>query len=164
MADFERDVLELVPRLRRFARSLCRDSGDAEDLVQDSLERAFAHRGQFRGADLRAWLNAIMINCFRSGLRRSRAGPAIVGLDDNAGTADAADPLARTGIARAVLRLDPDQRAVLMLVVVEGYRYAEVAQMLAVPVGTVMSRLSRARRALAESLEGANIVELRRNR
>jgi len=164
MADFERDVLELVPRLRRFARSLCRDSGDAEDLVHDSLERAFAHRRQFRGADLRAWLNAIMINCFRSGLRRARAAPAIVVLDEGLAAPQAADPLARTGIARALERLDPDQRAVLMLVVVEGYSYAEVAQMLAVPPGTVMSRLSRARRALAAGLGGANIFELRRSR
>lgn len=166
MRRFEAGVLAAMPRLKRYARSLARDPADADDLVQDCLEKAFARRSTWRGDNLQGWLMTILTNLNRNRLRRAGATPTMVDYDAagaiNAGQPES-DPLARDRIASALDRIHPDQRAVLMLVVVEGYAYAEVAAMLEIPAGTVMSRLSRARRALAESLEGGNIVEFRRN-
>ncbi|GIL02214.1 MAG: DNA-directed RNA polymerase sigma-70 factor [Alphaproteobacteria bacterium] len=167
MTDFEERVVAHLPGLRRFARSLCRDALEAEDLVQDCVARAFAARRSFRGDNLKAWLATIMVNHFRGNLRRARSRPVMLPIDDwQARLADGGqgDPVAQNRLSTAIDQLGPDQRVVLMLVVVEGYRYEEVAQILSVPVGTVMSRLSRARRLLAEILRGDNIVEFRSRR
>lgn len=166
MSRFEHQVLELLPRLRRYARSLARDSADAEDLVQDCVEKAFSRRKTWRGDNLQGWLMTILTNLNRNRVRKSAASPALVDYDNAGDLPDdrpEGDPLERDRLAAALNRLHPDQRAVLMLVVVEGYAYAEVAALLDIPVGTVMSRLSRARRTLATLLEGRNIVEFRRN-
>lgn len=166
MNKVEQEILALMPALRRYARSLSRDRQDAEDLVQDSLEAAFAHLGGWRGVNLRGWLLTIMTNLSRR-RHRSAAGRAVFA---ELGEADAleapgreGDPLERDRLLAAINLLAPEQRSVLMLVVVEGYAYAEVADMLAIPIGTVMSRLSRARRSIAENLNGRNIVGLRRS-
>jgi len=166
MSRFETDMLAILPRLKRYARSLSASHADADDLVQDCLEKAFARRETWRGENLQGWLMTILTNLNRNRLRRAVATPPMVDYDA-AGGVEAehaeSDPLARDRIAAALERLHPDQRAVLMLVVVEGYAYGEVAAMLEIPLGTVMSRLSRARRTLAAILEGGNIVEFRRN-
>ncbi|MCI5074774.1 RNA polymerase sigma factor [Oricola sp.] len=165
MSRFETDVLAVLPRLKRYARSLARDASDADDLVQDCLEKAFARRASWRGDNLQSWLMTILTNLNRNRLRKAGTTPAMVDIDDaqavESGQASA-DPLERDRIVAALDRLHPDQRAVLMLVVVEGYAYGEVAEMLDIPLGTVMSRLSRARRMLATILEGHNIVAFRR--
>lgn len=161
----EARILALMPALKRYALALSRNRQDAEDLVQDSLEAAFSNLGGWRGVNLRGWLLTIMTNLHR-GRYRTIAGRtehrAIEEAADIAAPATAEDPLERDRLLAAINLLTPEQRSVLMLVVVEGYAYAEVAQMLAIPLGTVMSRLSRARRAIAENLNGHNIVGLRR--
>lgn len=166
MSPFEEQVLAALPRLRRYARSLSRDASDAEDLVHDCLENAFANRTRWRGANLDAWLMTILTNLGRNKWRSRRRRPEHVPLEAAAEVASGQpdpDPLAKDRLSRAIEQLDHDQRAVLMLVVVDGYRYAEVAGMLGVPIGTIMSRLSRARKALGAMLERDNVVEFRRS-
>jgi RNA polymerase sigma-70 factor (ECF subfamily) len=161
----EDSILELMPALRRYAVSLSRNRQDAEDLVQDSLEAAFANLRSWRGANLRGWLLTIMTNLHRGRYRTVAGRNEHRPLDDAAEIAAPAgqdDPLERDRLLAAINLLSPEQRSVLMLVVIEGYAYAEVAGMLDVPLGTVMSRLSRARRSIAEILSGHNIVGLRR--
>ena len=165
MSGFEREMLAVLPRLKRYARALTRDASDADDLVQDCVEKAFARQGTWRGDNLQGWMMTILTNLNRNRLRSRGRQPAFVAYDEAeelAGGQAESDPLERDRLTAALERLDPDQRAVLMLVVVEGYRYAEVAEMLRLPLGTVMSRLSRARRNLAAALEAGNVVELRR--
>ncbi|MCB1492897.1 MAG: sigma-70 family RNA polymerase sigma factor [Rhodobiaceae bacterium] len=172
MTAFEKQALRTLPRLRRYAASLCRDPGEAEDLVQDCLERAFARRSSWRGDNLAAWLMTILTNLYRNRVRDRASRPHHASLDDETETARTTlaaptaepDPISRRRLLIALETLQADQRAVLMLVVVEGYSYAEVAEILSVPVGTVMSRLSRARAALKTTLEGENVFELRRHR
>ncbi|MCG6856633.1 MAG: RNA polymerase sigma factor [Salaquimonas sp.] len=166
MKDFGDRIVALLPGLRRFARSLCRNSVEADDLVQDSMMRALAARASWRGDNLRAWLTTIMVNQYRNDLRRGRTAPVTLPIDDwQANVPDTArgDPVEQLGLRAAIGRLTADQRVVLMLVVVEGFSYEEVAALLSIPVGTVMSRLSRARRSLDTMLNGDNVVELRRS-
>jgi RNA polymerase sigma-70 factor (ECF subfamily) len=143
---------ELIPRLRRFARSLVSDPAAADDLVQATLERALTHGGQRRKHDaLQSWLFAILYRQFVDEHRRAARWRRIAGLvapDDEAG-APTPDQVfdARSALAK-LARLPSEQRALLMLVSVEGLAYGEVAQVLGIPIGTVMSRLSRARQAL----------------
>jgi RNA polymerase sigma-70 factor (ECF subfamily) len=165
MSGFEREVLSVLPRLKRYARALTRDVSDADDLVQDCVEKAFARRASWRGDNLQGWMMTILTNLNRNRLRSRGRQPAFVAYDEAEDLASGEaerDPLQRDRLTAALERLDADQRAVLMLVVIEGYRYAEVAEMLDIPPGTVMSRLSRARRNLASALQACNVVELRR--
>ena len=151
------DVVAHLPQLLRYARALVRDAGEAEDLVQAALERAHAKRTTFReGQDLRAWLFAILHNTFVSTGRQRRATAA-----REAAVAQAAPTAAEPAPAHAadlllvqaaVRRRSEEHRAVLHLVAVEGLSYPDAAQALGTPVGTVMSRLSRARAALREAL------------
>ena len=153
-------IVEHIPSLRRYARALTGDAWAADDLVQDTLERAC---GKWRlwvaGSNLRAWLFTLMHNLFANQLRHagrlSRAG-AQVNLDDVSeelvAPADAHDTA--LDLQRCLLRLPDDQREVLLLVTLEDLSYAAVAKVLQVPVGTVMSRLSRARSRLRELMEG----------
>lgn len=167
MTLFETQVLAVLPRLKRYARALARDAADADDLVQDCLEKAFARRTSWHGDNLQGWLMTILTNLNRNRLRSAGARPAMVAYHEaeeaEAETQPQTDPLERDRVVAALERLHPDQRAVLMLVVIEGYTYGEVAVMLDIPPGTVMSRLSRARRAFASLLEGDNIVEFRKS-
>ena len=153
-----------LPALRRFAHGLAGNRADAEDLLQDCLAQAVAREKSWRGGNLRAWLLAIMVNRFRNGLRAARRRPALTPLDDvEIAAADALpDPLANRRLHAALDSLAPESRAVVMLVVLEEMSYAETAQVLGIPIGTVMSRLSRARRQMAEMLARDNIVSLRR--
>lgn len=144
-------LLALVPALRRYARALLHDAWLADDLVQDTLERAWHRQAQFAtGSDLRAWMFAIMHNLFIGQLRRR---DPLRGADgDDALAAQAAPPAGDAvwalDILRMIDRLPDDQRAVLLLISVEEFSYAEAAQTLDVPIGTVMSRLARARERL----------------
>ena len=143
-----------IPALRRYATALLRQREAADDLVQDTLERAIRAWPQRREGDLRAWLFAILRNRYLEGIRRRRGievGPEALMEIAEAGV----DPEAAVG-ARDVLdgitALPEEQRSVLLLVAVEDMTYAEVAAVLAVPIGTVMSRLHRGRRALRDLL------------
>ena len=161
---FEGGLLSLLPSLRRYARSLTHDTSEGEDLLQDAVERALLNRHQWSGANLRGWTFTIMTNLFRNRLRRDVHKPqsgleAVEMLPDGR---EPADPLQRNRLLAALNMLPPDQRATLMLVVVEGYSYAETAEITGAPIGTVMSRLSRARSSLAGILENDNVIALRR--
>jgi RNA polymerase sigma-70 factor (ECF subfamily) len=147
------DIIGQLPALRRYASSLTRDAGDAEDLVQDALVRAYEGRSTFRpGADLRRWLFSVLHNTFASTARHRRA--EVIRLDRLSDVAETSAPPAQESSARlsqireAFMDLPEEQRAVLHLVAVEGLSYSDAAATLGVPVGTVMSRLGRARAAL----------------
>lgn len=140
-----------LPRLRRYARALTGDRHAADDLVQDTLERGWSRLALWRpGSRLDGWLLAIMHNLFVNQYRRNP--PPATPLDDLPGEpavrAAQGDALAVRDLDRALAQLPPEQREVLLLVALEELPYAEVARLTGVPVGTVMSRLSRAREKL----------------
>lgn len=144
----------LIPGLRRYARAWTRDVGAADDLVQDCLERAVAGWQRRRGKEVRPWLYAILHNRLVDHHRQlsRRGAPVAIDAADEAALAIPAHqeaPLHQRDLLRALALLPEDQRAVLLLVSVEDLSYAEAAAVLGVPVGTVMSRLSRGRDRLA---------------
>jgi RNA polymerase sigma-70 factor (ECF subfamily) len=148
-----------IPALRRYAAALLRDRENADDLVHDCLVRALDKLHTRRDdADVRAWLFAIMHNLFISQLRRTRARPTGEPLDETHEAAMSARPdqensLHWRDLIRALNRLPVEQRSVILLVSVEDLSYAEVANVLGVPVGTVMSRLARGRERLRQMAE-----------
>ncbi|MDM0080254.1 RNA polymerase sigma factor [Variovorax sp. J31P179] len=152
-----RALVPHIPSLRRYARALTGDAWAADDLVQDTLERAC---GKWRlwslGTDLRAWLFTIMHNQFASQMRRAPQR-AMVDIDDAAHELRAPDGQRDQAIdlQRCLLLLPEDQRAVLLLVALEDLSYAQVAKVLGIPAGTVMSRLSRARTRLQALMDEA---------
>ncbi|MGY5807686.1 RNA polymerase sigma factor [Rhizobium sp. LEGMi198b] len=161
---FEAEVLALLPSLRRYSRSLTRSDADGEDLLQDCVEKVLVRRSQWRGLNLRGWVLTIMTNLYRNGLRQ-QGGRSFVDLDNSAdlpAVETGSDPLERSRLEAALNSLGEDYRAVLMLVVVEGYSYQDVATTLDIPIGTVMSRLSRARRKMTDLMSAENIITLRR--
>ena len=147
-----------VPALRRYARALTHDADLADDLVQDSLERAIRKRDLWRPTgSLRAWLFRILLNVYRNDLRTRRRMHAVMSPD-----APLAEPgvkaaqhgrLALAETARAMQALPAEQREALLLVAVEGLSYAEAAAALDIPAGTLMSRLARGRAALRQAIE-----------
>ena len=152
-------LVELIPRLRRYARALTGERFRADDLVQDTLERALSKWALWRpGTDLRAWTFTIMHNVFVNQVRRSVL--AAESLDPDAGmdvedSGARADTLAQLNALNSALQRLPDEhREVLLLVTLEGFSYDEAAHTLGLPIGTVMSRLARARGKLAVLLEG----------
>jgi RNA polymerase sigma-70 factor (ECF subfamily) len=157
MPEFRRELVQLLPRLRRFAFVLTRSHDDAEDVVQAAVERALRHADSWQqGTRLDSWLYRIMQNLWRDELRahRRRAEP----LDSHADIAgtDGRDVTIRhiqsNEAQQALGELPEDQRMVVALVVLDGMSYQQTADILDVPVGTVMSRLARARAKLAASL------------
>jgi len=137
-----------IPRLRRYARALTGDDGEADDLIQDTLERALPRRAQWREGDSpRKWLFSILHNLHVDGLRRKSRRPPHVGLDSVGAdqSAPAADGASGRDLDRALQLLASEQREVVLLVGLEGLSYAEAAEVLAIPIGTVMSRLARGR-------------------
>ena len=162
MQAFERELLTLLPRLRRFARALARDSADADDLLQVALERALKARAQWApGTRLDAWMMRIVRNCWidemRSRARRARTfAPEeegeVVGVDLQHEIDARAEMHA---VDRAMASLSAEQREVIALVLVEGLAYREAADLLEIPIGTLTSRLTRGRQALAQMLEAA---------
>ena len=152
--DLHARLLACLPRLRRYARALTGDSASADDLVQDTVERGWSRIGQWRpDGDLRAWLFGIMHNLHVDQLRRSPP-PAAELADDDLPAMPSSAPLELRDLERALQQLPPAQREVLLLVALEEMRYEDVAAMLDIPLGTVMSRLSRARENLRRLLAG----------
>lgn len=154
-----------IPALRRYAQALTGNREDADDLVQDCLERAIRKRALWhpaRGA-LRPWLFKMMVNLFRNDLRARRVRTTTP-LDATAHEPSAPAPqphsLALGEVGRALTQLVEHEREALLLVVLEGYSYAQAAQILDIPLGTLMSRLSRARahlRQLTDDGEGPRL-------
>jgi RNA polymerase sigma-70 factor (ECF subfamily) len=153
------DLVAAIPRLRRYARVLTGESSRADDLVQDTLARGWEKRRMWRtGSDLRAWLFTIMHNVYVNQLALARRDAANVSIDADPGNPAWQLPVRASQIDRVELlelvqhmgRLSPDQREVLLLAAVEELRYEEIANVLQIPIGTVMSRLSRARNNLRQ--------------
>jgi RNA polymerase sigma-70 factor (ECF subfamily) len=167
--DFGARVQELIPRLRRYARALTGERGAADDLVQDTLERAWIKLHLWRhGSDLRAWLFTIMHNVHVNQVR-SRSSASMVPLDDEIQDAPVrptqSDMLEVRDIDAALRRLPLEQREVVLLVALERMSYDETAKTLRIPIGTVMSRLARARERLrvmlADDAAGASLKVVR---
>lgn len=150
------ELRELLQRLRRFALWLTRNTSSADDLVQATLERALSRWGSKGEGSLRAWLFAILYRQFLDGQRRARRHARL--LEFFGGRSEEAPSTEELVVNQATLaafaHLPAEQRALLLLVSVEGLSYKEAAQALEIPIGTVMSRLSRARKALRELAEG----------
>jgi RNA polymerase sigma-70 factor (ECF subfamily) len=149
-------LVELIPRLRRYARALVGDRSTADDLVQDTLERAWTKLHLYRrGTDLRAWLFTVMHNVHVNRVRASRATDTLGDeMPELAQRAPQSDALLVRDLDRSISRLPSEQRAVLLLVTLEEMSYDEVARTLGIPIGTVMSRLSRAREKLRAMMLG----------
>lgn len=149
-------LLAEIPRLRRYARALTGDAARADDLVQDTLERALAKGRLWRPGNLRAWLLTVMHNVFVNQARG--AGPVDYRSDDDLPElpvrAQQHDGLELRDLERALQQLPQAQRQVLLLVGLEDLSYEETARIVGAPVGTVMSRLSRARDRLRLLLAG----------
>ena len=149
---------QVLPRLRRFAHWLTRGAGGADDLVQSTLERALSRWTSRRDDEaLRAWLFSVLYRLFLDKRRRSRR--YVAALERLQSSDEPAQPsVEREVIAQSALealqQLSPEQRSLLLWVSVEGLSYQEIADILEVPMGTVMSRLSRARAALRSLCEG----------
>lgn len=157
MTEFGRLLEQELPGLRRYARALAGDATRAEDLVQDCLERALRKAHLFQeGTNLRAWLFRMLHNVHANAARRFTTRPAHVSLED-AGFHASVGPGQTSSVElntllEALGHLPQAQREVLLLVGMEQMHYEEVAQVLEIPIGTVMSRLSRARERLRELL------------
>lgn len=149
---------ENIPSLRRYAWSLLRNTSDADDLVQDCLVRALDQIDTLRAdSDLRAWLFTIMHNIFASHWRRMKSRARILADQTEPEVAIPATQHASAemqDVMRGLDTLPQDQRQVILLVAVEGFLYDEVARMLDIPIGTVMSRLSRGRDRLGRFMQG----------
>jgi RNA polymerase sigma-70 factor (ECF subfamily) len=156
-------LVELIPRLRRYARALVGDRSTADDLVQDTLERAWAKLHLYRrGTDLRAWLFTVMHNVHVNRVRSSRATDMLGDeMPELAQRAPQSDALLVRDLDRAIGRLPAEQRAVLLLVTLEEMSYDQVARTLGIPIGTVMSRLSRAREKLRAMMLGQPAPKLK---
>lgn len=167
---FCKQLLATLPRLRRYARTLVFDAAAADDLTQNTLERALTHWHQFdQRRDMLVWVLSIAHNAFLDGVRRD-ARLAITDPDelqrtqDRAGGDPGPDVGLRMDLQAALRRLSAEQREPLLLVCVEQLSYAEVAEVMHIPIGTVMSRVCRARAALRQFLDGtaAKVQPLRR--
>lgn len=159
-AAFRQQLLGAIPRLRRYARSLVFDPAGADDLVQTTLERALAHWHQFdQRRDILVWAISIAHNAFMDERRKSARMSFVEPREDGSRAEDAvAGPAADIGLrmdlVAALQRLPVEQREPLLLVSLEQLSYAECAELLRIPIGTVMSRISRGRAALREILDG----------
>jgi RNA polymerase sigma-70 factor (ECF subfamily) len=150
------EIAAHIPRLRRYARALAGDSHRADDLVQDTLERALTKFHLWRhGSDMRAWLFTVMHNVFINQLKARREFALDEAGEAALESAAQSDPLELRDLDTALRRLPAEQREVLLLVGLEQLSYAETSQALDVPIGTVMSRLSRGRERLRTLMSGA---------
>ncbi len=157
MPDSHDQLLACIPRLRRYARALVGDRAGADDLVQDTVERGWARLASWQGgSDMRAWLFSIMHNLRIDQVRRT---PIVADEFDEQVSMRPAPGSPTSGLElrdmeTALRGLADEQREILLLVALEGMPYDDVAQTLGIPVGTVMSRLSRAREKLRANMEG----------
>ena len=148
-------IIPFIPNLRRYARALVGDRDGADDLVQDTLERAVRKFHLWKPGDLRAWLFSIMHNVFVNQLKARKISPSIE-IDEatiaaHIPTVTSVDVL---DLQRALLTLAPEQREVVLLIALEDMTYADVSRALGIPIGTVMSRLSRGRQKLRGLMSG----------
>ena len=152
-------LVALLPRLRRFARSLTHHAADADDLVQLALERALQKIGQWRaGTRLDSWMFGIIHNAWIDEIRaRRRRERVLAPAEAGAQVADAASeaPIQRLSLEAAFAQLPEEQRAAVSLVRVEGLSYKEAAALLEVPIGTLTSRIARGRATLSALLGGS---------
>ncbi|HTN67653.1 MAG TPA: sigma-70 family RNA polymerase sigma factor [Burkholderiaceae bacterium] len=148
MSDFAQDLAQQIPRLRRYARALTRNAAWADDLVQDTLERALGRRWLFRlNSNLTAWLYTMLYRLYLNDAARAQRRMAVP--EEQAPEPAASGDMAlRLDLRRALERLSAEHRAVLILVALEELSYQETAAVLGIPLGTVMSRLARAREQL----------------
>ncbi len=156
---FEEELVELLPRLRRFARGLAGHAADADDLCQAAIERALKSQGQWQpGTRLDSWMYRITRNLWIDERRAAGRRGAHAPIDDSVtqiagdGAAEVEAGTLRGDVGGAMARLPDEQREVVMLVLVEGYAYREAADILEVPIGTVTSRLARGRETLMHLL------------
>ncbi len=154
------ELVSILPRLRRFAYGLCGSVEEGDDLVQAACERALARTDQFEtGTRLDAWMYKILQSIWIDRLRKRKHREIAMeqeyleSFPGGDAAAEAESRLSLGEVRRAIAKLPEEQRVVLLLVSVEGLSYREAAAVLGCPIGTVMSRLSRARLALGESLE-----------
>jgi len=159
--DIRERVIAFIPRLRRFAFSLTGDWDQTEEIVQDTCERALARQDQWRqGTSLESWMCRIAQNIWKDNIKakRRRVQVSDEGLHFLAGSDGRSEVEARLAlkvVLAAISRLPDDQRLVVALVCIDGRSYAEAAEILDIPAGTVMSRLARARQVLYEALYGS---------
>src|SRR6185312_2174565 len=154
LATFRQQVEATIPALRRYARALTRDADIADDLVQDTLVRALRSEHLFHGGELRSWLYTILTNLNRNRLRSLARRPTLTPIEDHDAAATTGPEAGGRDIERALAMLVDEQRTALLLVVLEGLTYREVAEIQGVPIGTVMSRLARARVQIKAYLDG----------
>ncbi len=162
MEEVRRQIVELLPRLRRFGRALTGDADRADDLVQETCVRALSRLDQWeRGTRLDSWLYRIAQNIWYDNLRALKVRGERVEIDSaydvsgEDGRQVTDHRLVLADVERALTLLPPDQRIAIGLVCIEGLPYAEAASITQVPVGTLMSRLARGRRSLFETIHGA---------
>ncbi|WP_292893478.1 MULTISPECIES: sigma-70 family RNA polymerase sigma factor [unclassified Nitratireductor] len=152
-------IVREIPALRRYARALLRDAEAADDLVQDCLERAFSRLENWQtGTSPRRWLFTLMHNLFVDGLRARKrrnelASASIADIPASASTPEQNGVLDLHDVLDALQEVSPDRRAAILLVGVEGMSYAEAADVLDIPTGTLMSRVARGRQDLREVLD-----------
>ncbi len=147
-------IVPFIPNLRRYARALVGDREGADDLVQDTLERAVRKFHLWRPGDLRAWLFSIMHNVFVNQLKARKIAPEVEIDDSYAAPVPTADGMDMIDLQRALSGLAPEQREVVLLIALEDMSYADVSRALGIPMGTVMSRLSRGRERLRKLMGG----------
>jgi len=158
MIAFRPSVEAMIPALRRYARALTRDADIADDLVQDTLVRALRSERLFHGGDIRSWLYTILTNLNRNRRRSLARRPTISQLTEHDEASANGTEAEGRDIERALSGLVEEQRSALLLVMLEGLTYREVADIQGVPIGTVMSRLARARAHIKASLDGEKIM------
>jgi RNA polymerase sigma-70 factor (ECF subfamily) len=156
---FRAELVNLLPRLRRFARALARHREDADDLVQAALERALTRREQWTpGTRLDSWMFKIINNAWIDEVRSRARRDALFAPEEEGegvGAPQAGSPVDAIAVRRAMALLNDDQRAAVGLVLVEGLSYKEAAEVLGIPIGTLTSRLARAREQLQAALADA---------
>lgn len=162
-ADFKRELTEVVPHLRAFARGLCGRPDMADDLVQETLLKAWAAQERFEpGTSMRAWTFVILRNAYLTDMRRNRfRGEYDEGVAERILTAPASqeEPIHLSDMHRALLTLPPERREALLLVGAGGFSYEEAAQICGCAVGTIKSRVGRARATLTAMLSEGNIPQ-----
>jgi RNA polymerase sigma-70 factor (ECF subfamily) len=161
MPEPREQLLACIPRLRRYARALVGDRAGADDLVQDTVERGWARLSSWQGgSDMRAWLFSIMHNVRIDQVRRPSLATETLNEETSMLTAHGSPStgLELRDMETALRRLPDEQREILLLVALEEMSYGDVAQTLEIPIGTVMSRLSRAREKLRANMEGRPYV------
>ena len=147
-------IVPFIPNLRRYARALVGDREGADDLVQDTLERAVRKFHLWRPGDLRAWLFSIMHNVFINQLKARKVAPDVELDDSFAARVPLVTGMDVIDLQRGLLSLAPEQREVVLLIALEDMSYADVSRALGIPMGTVMSRLSRGRERLRRAMDG----------